>query len=392
MATVQRGGRGTVDLLQDLIVQEMMQKVAVLETTSKPLTTVLNKLEAVYPTDTPEPQHTEDELLPNVTLLQGAETAAQVNLTVDNPELFLVGDLIKFPRTGEVARVSAAPGINPITVRRGIGATPPAALNDDEVIWILGCALEEGANSREALNTLEVPYTAYCQIIRNSMEGLGTQMATRQLGGDFEDQAEKKLIEHKRQLEYLIKFSHRDRFVVNGEYLRTMGGIFERISTNRYAVDGVLGEGELEAICEMGFEFGSERKLAIAGPRVFRSISNIARNRLITVPEDESYGLALRRYVTSQGGILDFCVDREMKGDTYGGYLAILDMNYMMLRYLRAGPGSGKTDKYQGSLYCKRIEHIQDNDADRRKDEIFSELTIQLIHERVHAVATGIWG
>jgi len=392
MPTIQQGARGTIDLLQDLVVQEMMKKVALLETTARPLTTILNKLEKSYPTDTPEPQHTEDELLPNIDLLNGAQIAAAVNLTVDNPTFYLVGDILHIPRTGENMRVTTATGINPVVVRRQVGTSMPAAnLLDDEVIWILGASLEEGANSRAALNTLEVPYTAFCQIVRNSLEGVGTQLATRQLGGDFQDQFEKKLIEHKRQLEYFFKFGRRDRQVVNGENMRTMGGFNERIRTNRYAVDGVLGEGEFEAILEMASEFGSQRKIGLAGSRVLRAISNISRNRMVTVPHDESYGLSLRRW-EHQGGVLDFCLDREMKGETYGGHLWIIDIDYCMMRYLRAGASGGKTSKYQGSLYCKRIEHIQANDADRRKDEIFSELTPQFIQERVHTIATGIDG
>lgn len=392
MPTVQQGARGTIDLLQDLVVQEMMKKVAVLETTARPLTTLLNKLEKAYPTDTAEPQHTEDELLPNIDLVNGAHTAVDVTIAVDNPTFYLVGDIIHVPRTGENMRVTIAAGTSPVTVTRQNGVSAPAAaMLDDEVIWILGGSLEEGATSRAALNTLEVPYTAYCQIVRNSLEGTGTQMATRQLGGDFQDQFEKKLIEHKRQLEYFFKFGRRDRQTVNGEHMRTMGGFNERVRTNRYAVDGVMGEGEFEAVLEMASEFGSYRKIGLGGSRVLRSISNIARNRLVTVPGDESYGLALRRY-EHQGGVIDFCLDREMKGETYGGHLWIVDIDYCMMRYLRAGSKSGKTSKYQGSLYCKRIEHIQANDADRRKDEIFSEITPQFIQERTQTIATGIQG
>jgi hypothetical protein len=204
----------------------MMQNVAVLETSSKPLTTLMNNLEKVVATDTPEPQHAEDELLPTIDLANGAHTAADNTIAVDNPAFYLVGDIIHIPRTGENMRVTAAPGTSPITVSRGIGQTPPAALVNDDPIWILGCALEEGANSRLALNTLEIPFTHYCQIIRNSIEGTGTQLATRQLGGDYEDQAEKKLIEHKKSMEYFFKFGRWDRRTVNGEYMRTMGGLF----------------------------------------------------------------------------------------------------------------------------------------------------------------------
>ena len=391
MPTVQTGPRGTIDLLEDLIVQEMMRKVAVLETSAQPLMTVMNYLEKVVATDTPEPQHTEDELLPTIDLLDGAHTAVDNTLDVDNPTFYLVGDILHFPSTGENARVTAAPGTSPITCRRGVGNTPPAALADNAPIWILGAAIEEGADARAALNTLEIPFTTYCQIIRNSLEGTGTQLATRQLGGDFDDQAEKKLIEHKRQMEHFIKFGRFGRDTVNGQYLRTMYGLLERIQVNRFAVNGVLGEGEFEAFLEMGFAFGNARKLLVAPPRVLRAIGNFARNRFVTIPEDETYGLRMRR-IESNSGTVDLVSDRELKGSVYGGYMLLLDPDYMLLRYLRAGPDSGRPSKYQGSAFCKRVENIQNNSSDRRKDEYFSECGLQMVHERVHAIGTGIIG
>ena len=128
MPTVQQGARGTIDLLEDLIIQEMMQKVAVLETSARPLTTLMNHLEKAYPTDTPEPQHTEDELLPSIDLSAGALVAAGVNLPVDNPTFYLVGDIIHVPRTGENMRVVTAPGTSPITVVRAVGTQPAGTL------------------------------------------------------------------------------------------------------------------------------------------------------------------------------------------------------------------------------------------------------------------------
>ena len=389
MPTVQTGARGTRDLADDLIVQEMMAKVAQLEPSAKPLTTLLGKLEKSLPTDQPEPQHTEDELLPNIDLATGVQTAATLTLVVDNPAFYLVGDILHIPRTNENLRVTAATGVNPVGVVRGVGTVPPAAMVDGEPIWILGGASVEGARSRQALNTLEIPFTSLCQIIRNSIEGTGTQLATRQLGGDFDDQFEKKLIEHKRQMEYFMKFGKQSKTNVGGEFLRTMDGLDNRLQTNVMAVDGILGEGEFEVFLEMGFQFGNARKFLLASPRVLRSIGNFARNRLQTIPKDESYGLLIRRYISASGTV-DICYDRELKGETYGGYGILIDPDYLVVRYLRAGPDSKRTAKYQGSMYCKRIMDIQPNDSDTRKDEIFSELTLQIIQERVHAKLTCV--
>lgn len=390
MPTVQTGPRGTIDLQNDLIVQEMMARVALLDPSDKPITTVLNEFEKVQPTENPEPQHAEDELFPNIDLVNGAHTAADTTIAVDNPLYYLVGDILHFPRTGENARVTVADGTSPITVVRGVGA-PPANLLDDEPVWILGGSSEEGANSRDSKNTLEVPYTHYCQIIRNSLEHTGTGMATRVHGSDFEDQFEKRLIEHKRQLEYFLLWGTPSRTAVNNQWLRTMEGINHRIQTNRMDINGVLGEGEFNAFCMMGFQHGNSRKLLVASPRVVQAITNFAQRRLEVDQGAREYGLAIYTYHSPHGDV-DIVSHREFKGATYGGYAMLLDPDYLVLRYLRAGEGSGSTEKYKGDRFCKRIRNVQANDADLRKDEIFSELTFMLMQERVMAVMTGVEG
>ncbi len=390
MPTVQQGARGTIDLLDDLIVQEMMRRVAQLEPSARPLTTLMNNLEKVLQTDQPEPQHAEDELLPNIDLSSGAIAANVTALPVQNEQFYIVGDIIHVPRTGENMRVTNLPGGGVVDVRRGVGG-PPAAIEDNEPLWILGGAQREGDTSRVALNTLEVQYTHFCQIIRNSVEGTGTQLATRQHGGDFEEQAEKKLIEHKRQMEYFFKWGRPSRESVNGEWLRTMEGLNHRIQTNRMAVDGVLGEGEWDAFLEMGFQFGNAKKIALCSPRVIRSINNFAKNRLEVRTGEDAYGLTIYEY-NSPHGVVCLVNDRELKGEIYSGYAMLIDPDYLVVRYLRAGPEGNRSERYMGNLYCKRVTNIQANDSDTRKDEIFSELCLQMIHERVHAVLTGVTG
>lgn len=390
MPTVQTGTRGTIDLQNDLIVQEMMARVALLDPGDKVFTTVLNQFEKVKPTENPEPQHAEDELFPNIDLVNGAHVPNDTTIEVDNPLFYLVGDILHVPRTGENMRVTISPGTSPITVVRGVGA-PPADLLDDEPLWILGGSSEEGATSREAKNTLEVPYTHYCQILRNSIDHTGTAMATRVHGSDFEDQFEKKLIEHKRQMEYFILWGTPSRTAVNNQWLRTMEGINHRIQTNRFAVNGILGEGEFNAFCMMGFQYGNSRKLLVASPTVVQAITNFAQARLETDQSAKEYGLAISSLQTPHG-VVDIVSHRELKGTTYGGYAYLIDPDYLILRYLRAGEGDGSTAKFEGNRFCKRVRNIQANDADLRKDEIFSEFTFMLMQERTMAVMTDVDG
>lgn len=390
MPTIQQGARGTFNYQQELIVQEMMKRVALLEAQMHPVTTLLNSLEKALPTETPEPQHSEDQLVPNIDRVVGAQTAAQVNVPVANPLFYIPGQQLFFPRTGETARVTTAPGTSPVTVTRSWGATPAAALLDGEIVWILGDASPEGGVSRIAINTLEVPYTEQCQVIRNSIEATEVGMATRTLGNDFEDQVEKKLIEHKRQMEYFVKLGTQARVQEGAQWTRTMGSLRERVQINRMVIGGIMGEGVWETVVERAGQFGNARKLALMGSVAYRAVSNMCRNRLQTVPEDESYGLRLRRY---EGDItIDIIRDRELKGDILGGWMIIIDPDYLVMRYLFANEGSNTPAKYTGSQFVKRVENIQANDLAGRKDEWYSCCCMQMIQEQVHVIVEDIQG
>lgn len=389
MATIQSGARGTVGLLSDLIAQNMVKKVVQLNPSAGPLTSVINILDKYLETETAEPQHAEDELLPNRDLVNGAHTPADTTIEVDNPGFYLVGDILHIPRTGENMRVTTAAGTSPITVVRGASVgSAPAALVDDEPIWILGGAQREGDTSRTALNTLEIPKTEFCQIIRNSVHGTEVQLATRQLGGDFQSQFDKKLIEHKRQCDSFFKWGTKSSATVSGQTLRTMEGLNPWIQTNRMAVDGTLGEGEWDAFLEMNGAYGGSRKLFVCSARVARAINNFAKNRLVTVPQDETYGLSIQSYI-SNGLDVWIVVDQEMKGAQYGGFGFLVDPDYLVVRPLLA---AGMGEKYDGTQYCKRVENIQANDEAARKDEIYSCLTLHKFHERTAGVLEGVEG
>lgn len=389
MPTLQSGPRGTIDLNVDLIAQNMVAKVAQLNPSAGPLTTVVNVMDRYLVTETAEPQHAEDELLPTKDTSPSANTdTTDTTIAVSNPGFYLVGDILYIPRTGEHMRVTSAPGTSPITVTRGWGG-PPATIAAGDPIWILGGASEEGDTSRTALNTLEVTKTEYCQVIRNSIDATEIQMATRQLGGDFDTQAEKKLIEHKRQCDNFFKWGVKDKQTGSGgQNVRTMEGLDSWIRTNRMAIDGVLGEGEWDAALEVAGTYGNERKLAIMGPRAYRAINNFAKNRLVTVPSDEWYGLTIQSYVS--GGLdVWIVVDQELKGAIHSGQIFIVDPDYLVVRPLIAYDGN---EKYQGVGYSKRVENIQANDRAGRKDEWYSCLTLQKIHERTAMVLTGVEG
>lgn len=391
MPTAQQGFRGIRAILEGRQVPDMAQTIALLEPQSYPVTQFTNALENVVSARNPVVRWMEDELDPRVDTTTATATAAATTVSVSHPEYFTVDDVIHFPRTNENASVTGVDtAAGTIDLDRQVGSEPPAALNNNEVIRIIGSARAEGDVSRGINSTLEVEQLQYLQIQRTSLGATNTQQATELYdGNDLEYQAAKKLIVHLKDMEQTLLFGQRAittaTLAVDGstQYKRFTGGILEFIQTNRMDIGGILTESELDAVCRMNFRYGQSRKVAFCSPLVMQAINNFAKDKLVTIPSDERYGLALREY-RSPFGDLVLVNHWLLSGDVYGGYMIILDFDNIVLRVLRGRDGANR--------FARRIRNIQANDQDARKDELLSEYGLQVIQEKTHGLVTGILG
>lgn len=391
MAAVQSGLRGLNAILDGRQVPDMAQTIALLEPTAYPFTQFLNALDAVKPARNPVIRWMEDELDPYVDTLTGAEAADQTTWSVAHPEYFTVDDVINVPESNENVVVTGVNvGAGTIDVDRSVGFEPAAAMVAGTVIRRIGSARAEGDVSRGITSTIEVEQLNYTQILRTSFGITNTQGASELYdGNDLEYQAAKKVIAHLKDIEQTLIFGQRaittSTLSVDGstQYKRFAGGLFEFIQTNRMDVGGVLTEWDLDAFCKILFRYGSSRKLLLASPTVIQAINNFAKEKLVTIPEDERYGLALREYRSPFGDLV--LVNHWMlSGDVYGGYAVGIDTDNILVRTLRGKDGSNR--------YFRRIRNIQANDQDARKDELLSELTLQVLSEKTMALMTGVTG
>lgn len=384
MPSTVQGTRGTASILANRQVIDISHKIHLLEPSSYPLVTVLNSVKGVKPAHNPTVRWMEDELEPRTDLLNGAVAANAAALTVDNGGWWRVNDIGHCPRTGENFRVTAV-AANVLTVTRSWGPQAAAAMVDDEPLWNLGPAQREGDTSRALLSTLEVEQSNRTQIVRTPFGTTNTQSATDLYdGNDMDYQARKSAIEHAVSLERHLIFGQTATATIAGQPLRTMSGILEFIQTNRRDVNGVLTEQEFDAFCEPAFRYnGTDQMLLIASGRVIQAINNFAKDKMETVPLDESYGLNLQSYVSPFGRML-LAYHRQLVGTIYSGYGIALDMDRVWLRPLRGGRSSGNL--------AVRITNIQANDEDSRRDEYLSECSLEFQNEKAHALLTGVQG
>jgi hypothetical protein len=369
----------------------MAETIALLEPSSYPFTQFLNAMDKVKPARNPVVRWMEDELDPRIDTLTGSEASDQTTWSVAHPEYFTVDDVVNVPESNENVVVSGVNlGAGTIDVDRSVGFEPAAAYSAGTVLRIIGSARAEGDVSRGINSTLEVEQLNYTQILRTSLGATNTQLASELYdGNDLEYQAAKKMIVHMKDMEQTLIFGQRAITTAtlsvdsSTQYKRFAGGILEFIQTNRMDVGGVLTESDFDAFCRVLFRYGNSRKVLLCAPVVIQAINNFAKEKLVTIPDDERYGLALREYRSPFGDVV-LVNHWLLSGDVYGGFAIGLDVDNILLRVLRGRDGSNR--------YVRRIRNIQANDQDARKDELLSEFTLQVIQEKTHALLTGVLG
>jgi len=391
MATVATGFRGIRAILEGRQVPDMAETIALLEPQAYPFTQFLNAMDKVVPARNPVVRWMEDELDPRVSTLTATATAGVTSWSVANPEYFTVDDVLNVPATNENASVVGVDvGLGTIDVDRSVGFEPAAALVVGDVVRIIGGARAEGDVSRGINSTLEVEQLNYTQIHRTSLGATNTQLSTELYdGNDLEYQAAKKMIVHLKDIEQTLLFGQRalttSTLSVDGstQYKRYMGGLLEFIQTNRMDVNGILTESDFDAFARLSFRYGQSRKLLLCSPVLMQAINNFAKDKLVTIPSDERYGLALREYRSPFGDII-LANHWLLSGEIYGTYGVMIDTDNVLLRVLRGRDGSNR--------FVRRVRNIQANDQDARKDELLSEFTLQVIQEKTMSMLTGVLG
>lgn len=124
-------------------------------------------------------QWLEDTLLPNTDAIADGGIASPTSATsfdVANADRFRVGDQVLPDGSREVMIVTAVAG-DALTVARGYGGTTPEAIEDEQVLRILGNAALEGDDAPTARFTNRVRKSNYTQIF--TAGGRGLRLAAR---------------------------------------------------------------------------------------------------------------------------------------------------------------------------------------------------------------------
>lgn len=344
-----------------------------LEPDQAPLVALLSALGSV-PATNPKIEWLENEAMPRLTTLSASATSAATAYGV-SADIFRVGDVIRLPAQGHGGLVTAT-AAGAITATK-IGGTTQASAQTGSEVFIVSNANAEGASLREIKYPQLVTASNYAQIFRTPLGLTETEQATTHYIGDERARLQREAgIEHSRAQDQSFFFGPRDLQATNQ---RTCGGVKEFISTNVTADTGGLTESDWQTFLKSGFRYGSEEKVAFCSPTAIAAIEAFARSTstgLITQsPYEGKYGIKMSQYVSGQGTV-QLVRKRDWNDSvTYGGYVFLLDMTALKMRPLRG---------------TRLKTNVQAPDYDGFKDEYITEVSLQVIHERRHALLTGV--
>jgi Family of unknown function (DUF5309) len=319
----------------------------------------------------------------------GAGYASTItSLVVDNGERFAVEDLVRVPRTGELLFVTGV-STNTLTVTRGAGTVAAAALVDDDPLFVIGTAAEEGDISLAPRSENPTLVTNYTQIFKQSIAASGTWLSSSNESNphDWPHQVKKQMIEHLKDIEAMCLFGQPKEFTgPDGGKTRESGGLLYFLTSNNSSAGGTLDASEFDTWIGTMTRYGSKTKTVFTSRLVATVLNNHAAGKLNTFVGADTYGVSIGKWQNALGTV-NLVTHNMLEGAVWGGYAVGVDFKTQEIayKYLNGnGPGESRDTHV--------LPNRQENDRDGRKDEILTECGLQVALPEAGGLLTGVTG
>ena len=385
MPTVLSGLVDDQDIEQTQRKPDISSTIAMLDPEVSQFTTMLMKV-ASKPAFNQKVQWFEDQLLPRLSAVSGSQTSGDTSLevTASTGQYFRAGDLIRNARTGEAVLVSSVTS-DTLTVARGQGRVTAASMNDGDQLLIVANAAAQGATLGTRKQTKKVNNYNYTQIVRNPFGFTNTLIASQLFAGNEPaNEAQKKAIEHKRSIEYILFWGARGDAESDTATAGQAGGLFEYVQTNVKDVAGTLSKTLLDTYLRDLLQHGTQNKVLFASPVTAQALSGFLRDAWSpTTTDTRLWGAKVNAFISgAYGSQIPVIVKRDWNdfstsSSQYGGWSFLVDMDNVALRPLRN---------------TQFLQNRQANDADEKTHEYLWEGSFEVKQELTHGLIVGVTG
>lgn len=262
---------------------------------------------------------------------------AATTLTVDDSSVFNVYDIVHIERSDELIAVTVINSGTSITVVRGAGTVAAAAINDDDVLRVIGQAFPEGAPVPADRIQATTEYENYTQIFRRAVNLTNTLDASGTITeGEKNRRKAVAFRQTLEEMEHALWFGQKAKRTdsATGNPQRQTQGFFTFANANVTDGNGTLTEAELNSWFGTIFRYGSPNKALFAASDVIGILGNIYGSRFRYEPESGNVGTKVGKLITSYGE-LTIKKNYHFTGAVYGKAMAAVDLDVVALRPLQ---------------------------------------------------------
>lgn len=372
--------RSTDNILQSRRTVDMARDIEIINPSDTPLLR-LSRMLRKKPVDDSKPRWTEDELLPQKSLIVTDNSAGDdtIVVTAGQGAFFNVGDIMTNTISGEYMRVTAVNvATDTLSLTRGYAGTTESVGSAGNELMDLGSSIAEGQPAPPVRTTLEVEKFNFIQTFRMSYD------LTSELGDislltedELQYQRRKKLREHNVRIEKSLFFGRRaEDTSTSSAPQRSMGGARFFIQ-NEDDAGGVLTKSFWNTFLKEGFKLGSGEKWFFGSPTLMGAISGFGDAVLRSRTEDTQFGINTVRYVSPHGTVRLILHRLFSESTEFEKMGFLIDPNLIWLRMLRD---------------THRREGIQPNDVLSTKEEYVTQMSMEFRNQGAHRIIKGVTG
>src|SRR5262245_6916992 len=315
-----------------------------------------------------------------------------INLTAGQGKIVQPNDLMRNMRSGEMVRITAV-ATDALTVARGIGAIPAAAVNASDSWLVVADTQPQASDFPTARYLQRVLGYNFTQITRTPWMFSNTTTSIDLYGGrEPAKEAVRKKREDDRKWEAIGFFGARSFTAAsvapagNGEPQGTAGGMIEFIQTFKRDANGPLTPDFFDLLLMDVMQWGTNDKVLYAAPIVVLNMSKWNRTGMGAQWEptpDNVHGVKVDAFISGAYGYrIPVIVKKEwgefpITNKGYGGYAFLVDHSYVQKRPLRDRDTQLLTEQ-------------QPKGKDAYAAEYRTEATYEIAQERAHALIFGV--
>ena len=304
------------------------------------------------------------------------------------------GNIFQVNLTGEHIIVRQVLSSTQFTCTRGAGTVAAAALTNNDMMWLVGNAFEEGSTRPAAQALLAVENDNYCQIFRNTWAVTETMRSTLMQAGDTnvaETQSECMQF-HGRDIESSLFFGQKLVSQQNGQPFYKMEGVIANLQNNAPTQITTMGSTtnytQLETALDPMFNTRTDvsatnERVAFVGGTALRVINNIGRlnGTYYLIDGQTSFGLQFHTLKLTRGTIQLIQHPLFNTNTTWSSMMVAVDLPTFDLAYLR------KTQ--QRTFNMDGDTDANDNGVDAVGGTLTTQLTALFKNPAANAVLNG---